>query len=78
MFKRSILITYFFFYGCSSGGSPMSENIRPPAVAGMWYPAEKQELQEMISQFLSPVKEQKIEGKLYGIIVPHAGYEYSG
>ncbi|MBI4723274.1 MAG: AmmeMemoRadiSam system protein B [Candidatus Stahlbacteria bacterium] len=56
----------------------MSENIRPPAVAGMWYPAEKQELQEMISQFLLTAETQKIEDKLYGIIVPHAGYEYSG
>ena len=53
----------------------MSSN-RKPAVAGMFYPADKKELNKMLSEFL---KESRTEEKaLNGIIVPHAGYIYSG
>ncbi len=58
--------------------------IRTPAVAGMFYPGEKNELKESIHQCflhsfgpgkLPPTEEKK---KIYGIICPHAGYIYSG
>jgi hypothetical protein len=49
---------------------------RKPAVAGMFYPGQKEELRAMIEDFLSDIPEQ--EGKLRGVIVPHAGYVYSG
>jgi AmmeMemoRadiSam system protein B len=58
--------------------------IRTPAVAGMFYPSEKNELETSIDEcFLhrygpgkmppSDTKEQ-----IYGVICPHAGYMYSG
>lgn len=58
--------------------------IRTPAVAGMFYPGEKNELKKTIHQcFLHsfgpgklPPSEEKKE--IYGIICPHAGYVYSG
>ena len=58
--------------------------IRTPAVAGMFYPSEKNELKESIRQCflhsfgpgkLPPTEEKK---KIYGVICPHAGYMYSG
>ena len=58
--------------------------IRTPAVAGMFYPSEKNELKESIHQCflhsfgpgkLPPTEEKK---KIYGVICPHAGYTYSG
>jgi len=58
--------------------------IRTPAVAGMFYPCEKNELKESIHQCflhsfgpgkLPPTEEKK---KIYGVICPHAGYMYSG
>jgi len=58
--------------------------IRTPAVAGMFYPGEKNELKESIHQCflhsfgpgkLPPTEEKK---KIYGVICPHAGYIYSG
>ncbi|MFH1181994.1 MAG: AmmeMemoRadiSam system protein B [Candidatus Woesearchaeota archaeon] len=52
--------------------------IRKPAVAGAFYPDDKEELSEMIQGFLSKVPEQTVPGELKAIIVPHAGYEYSG
>jgi hypothetical protein len=57
---------------------------RPPAVAGMFYPADPQELHSMLSQYLNDanlsVEERSAEESLppKAIIVPHAGYIYSG
>jgi AmmeMemoRadiSam system protein B len=53
------------------------EMIRPPAVAGRFYPSEPQELARQISEFAPPVASA---GKTLarGCVVPHAGYMYSG
>ena len=51
--------------------------IRQPAVAGMFYPADKQTLKDDIYDYLKGVKcEQRKNIK--AIVVPHAGYIYSG
>jgi len=61
---------------CSCARS-YSEDIRKPAVAGMFYPAGKAELTKQVDEFLANAK--KIDkGRLLAIIVPHAGYVYSG
>ncbi|MGD2106341.1 MAG: MEMO1 family protein [Nitrosopumilaceae archaeon] len=57
--------------------------IRTPAVAGMFYPGEKNKLTELIKDcFTHPYgpKEnlEKKQSKIFGIICPHAGYVYSG
>jgi len=54
------------------------ENIRPPAVAGGFYPAYPSRLKEMIVGFLDKVDSGSPEGKIIALIVPHAGYVYSG
>lgn len=51
---------------------------RMPAVAGTFYPGDAGELRQMISEYLSAAKPETPSGKLRGIIVPHAGYIYSG
>ena len=51
---------------------------RKPAVSGMFYPSDKAELDSMIDKFLDNVPEIKLEKELKAIIVPHAGYIYSG
>lgn len=51
--------------------------IRPPAVAGMFYPADKQLLKADIYNYLNAVSYEKTTN-LKAIIVPHAGYIYSG
>ncbi len=51
--------------------------IRLPAVAGAFYPADKKELVNQINRYFSCTK--KVSEKLLKIlIVPHAGYDYSG
>jgi AmmeMemoRadiSam system protein B len=55
-----------------------AKTVREPAVAGQFYPAEKEELIKMIDGFLYNANPPKVEGKLLGLISPHAGYFYSG
>jgi len=43
----------------------------------MWYPQEKEELEKEINKFLAEKPDKKIS-KINGLIVPHAGYEFSG
>ncbi len=51
--------------------------IRPPAVAGMFYPADPARLHQEIQAFLRGVpRSQAAPPK--AVIVPHAGYVYSG
>jgi len=56
----------------------LSQSIRKPAVAGKFYPGDKDELTKTIDGFLSNAKPEKAKGMITGMIVPHAGYEYSG
>lgn len=50
--------------------------IRPPAVAGMFYPADAVQLAREVQKFLSKAHPADLTPK--AIIVPHAGYMYSG
>lgn len=60
------------------------EQIRPPAVAGSFYPSDAEELSQLIEDcFLSnPLGPKRIKSpspsSLVGGMVPHAGYMYSG
>jgi len=51
---------------------------RPPAVAGMFYPDSKKELRKKVRTFLNNASGTKIQGKIRGLVSPHAGYIYSG
>lgn len=54
------------------------EDIRQPAVAGQFYPADKQELSAAIDDYLKEAKLSKFQGTPQILISPHAGYIYSG
>ncbi len=58
-----------------------TQKIRPPAVAGMFYPSNAKELEASVGFYLSEAK-AKIPGAgdtvPKAIIAPHAGYVYSG
>ena len=51
---------------------------RKPAVAGSFYPSNPGKLSADIDGYLKNAAGSAIEGELFGIIVPHAGYVYSG
>lgn len=52
--------------------------IRQPAVAGQFYPTDKKELAAMLDQFLAKATTTPIAGEPQILIVPHAGYVFSG
>lgn len=55
------------------------QTTRPPAVAGMFYPADPQELHDMMSRFLQEAAKFATDSVApKAIIAPHAGYIYSG
>ncbi len=51
---------------------------RVPAVAGMFYPGSPSSLKAVINDFLANAEKHPIDGELVALIVPHAGYVYSG
>jgi AmmeMemoRadiSam system protein B len=55
-----------------------SSNIRRSVIAGSWYPGDPDKLRDMIATFFDQVPPMPLEGKLVGLVVPHAGYVYSG
>ena len=52
--------------------------IRPAIVAGAFYPKDKEILSQTIENFLNSAKLPPLKGKPRILIVPHAGYEFSG
>ena len=53
-------------------------NTRMPAVAGSFYPGNAVELESSIETYLNEVSEVSSPEKPLALIVPHAGYIYSG
>lgn len=51
-------------------------NIRLPAVAGQFYPADPRELRALVSGYLAAARPATAVPR--AIVVPHAGYVYSG
>lgn len=56
----------------------IKENVRDPVFAGSWYPLEKNELANLVDGYLNNAQKLEIDGQIKAIIVPHAGYVYSG
>ncbi len=58
--------------------SIQSAHVRPPAVAGQFYPEAPSELRLLVEDLLGRAPDAQIPGRIAGIIAPHAGYPYSG
>jgi hypothetical protein len=52
--------------------------VRQPVVAGSFYPADPAELEATVNVYLDEVSGQRTETPPKALIVPHAGYIYSG
>jgi AmmeMemoRadiSam system protein B len=55
-----------------------SRSVRRSVIAGSWYPGDPKQLRAMLDGFLQDVSSHPLEGRLVGLISPHAGYIYSG
>lgn len=56
----------------------MTPDTRPPAVAGLFYPAAAGPLREEIQERLAHAGPQQLAQRPKGLLVPHAGHLYSG
>jgi AmmeMemoRadiSam system protein B len=71
------LITQFSA-GNAIGQKDQDRDVRSPVLAGTWYPGNPEVLRQSIGDYLSKANPSGAEGKIVGMIVPHAGYVYSG
>lgn len=53
-------------------------NIRMPAVAGSFYPSHREELSAQLDSLLARATTTPLSDHIRVMVVPHAGYEYSG
>ncbi|HPU30275.1 MAG TPA: AmmeMemoRadiSam system protein B [Syntrophorhabdaceae bacterium] len=80
--KRLYVFMFFLmFLGLFSNiYNAYGQGIKEPVFAGLFYPKEKNELERQIINYLNNAekKQEKIRQHIFGLISPHAGYEYSG
>ena len=50
------------------------EKVRQSVISGRWYPGRPERLRQTIEDFMNDVEPHPIDGKLIGLISPHAGY----
>jgi len=66
--------------GCGMAGNPQQSvgpGVRPPMVAGQFYPAERGRLEAAVTVFLDEARPAR-GGTPVAIVAPHAGYVFSG
>ena len=75
----SIFTVFFilFFVNCAGQQKP-KQVVREPVVAGTFYPSNKTELQKQLTSFFDTVENKTTDENIRAIIVPHAGYVFSG
>jgi AmmeMemoRadiSam system protein B/AmmeMemoRadiSam system protein A len=80
--KFTIFCTTLFLTSFSIASICLAENIRKPVYAGSFYPLDKPEIDNTINVLTSRAKQTRFiipAGKsLKALILPHAGYIYSG
>lgn len=57
-------------------GTVSFDQIRPAVVAGAFYPSDPSQVKALLERFLAPVP--RLDGTPIALIVPHAGWVYSG
>jgi AmmeMemoRadiSam system protein B/AmmeMemoRadiSam system protein A len=58
--------------------TPDARDVHKNEGAGRWYPADPGRLQAAVDTYVRQAEVEPIEGRLLAVIVPHAGYLYSG
>jgi AmmeMemoRadiSam system protein B len=62
----------------SAGEEAGARGVRPSILAGTWYPGNRDRLINTIGEALSGAEAEPLQGELMAVLVPHAGYIYSG
>lgn len=72
-----IFVTLALNFNNQSMGQNLTKD-REPAVAGMFYPSNPYELKNELKKLFASCTSFQPEGKVAALIVPHAGYVFSG
>lgn len=67
-----------FLLACGEQALSEGQKVRPPAVAGQFYPSDPKVLARTVDEFLARAAVEQTGGPLLALIAPHAGYEFSG
>ena len=74
------LVTFFLFFFLSASRYPLNvfaQEIKEPNVAGQFYPRDKTELSRQIDGLIKKANPSDFKGDIFGLISPHAGYDFS-
>lgn len=55
-----------------------TQEIRKSVIAGSWYPGNPETLQKEVNNYFENAKVADIDGEIFALVSPHAGYAYSG
>ncbi len=75
-----VIILLLTACGAPSATTPSPEDIHSCQGGGMWFPGDPEQLAAMVDSYLADAAKdaEKIKGEPIALIVPHAGYIYSG
>ncbi len=73
-----ILVLELLFCGNGFAQGEAERTVRKSILSGSWYPGNRTSLKQQIQRLLRSVPVQKKQGRLLSLVVPHAGYMYSG
>ena len=73
-----ILIVSLVFLISAEGKGGEMDNVRKAVIAGSWYPGDPEQLKTDINRYLSDARVSDINGQVTALVVPHAGFVYSG
>ena len=80
--RKSLFISLFIIVLLASYNSRAQQTAAPgdrqPAFAGTFYPASKAALESQLQELFRNARPVDLKGRVQTLIVPHAGYEYSG
>ena len=71
--KKLILIPLLFITALAFAAGAKNADL-----AGSWYPSNQSQLRNQLQNYLDGAKPEKLDGDVFAIISPHAGYQFSG
>lgn len=74
LYSIYLLITFLLLHASPS----CAAEIKEADLAGSWYTSSKAELENQLKGYLDAANPETIDGPILAVIVPHAGYAYSG
>lgn len=74
---RTVLLILIVVFSLSSPVLAIDET-KPADLAGSWYPASGDELKTLLEGYLKDANPPQVDGDIFAIISPHAGYRFSG